>query len=78
VRLLFWHPIFGRLRAWFGLGAPTGRPAVFLGVIDAAPEFLGKMDGDLSLGTINAAAQKLGVIQAAAIRLGKMPVRRGA
>lgn len=100
MKLLFWHPIFGRLRVWFGLGAPTGRPAVFLGLIDAAPVFLGHvdaalslgilapvpalgpaflglMDGNLPLGIVNAVAAKLGVMQAAAMRLGKMPVRRG-
>lgn len=77
MKLLFWHPVFGRLRVWFGFGTPTGRPAVFLGLIDAEPVFLGKVDGRLSLGLVNAAAEKLGVMEGAAIRLGKIPIRAG-
>jgi hypothetical protein len=100
MRTLFWHPIFGRVRAWFGTATPTARPSVFLGLIDAAPSFLGKMDGALSLGIcapesalapfclgfmdghfslgiINAAAQRLGEMQGGALRLGKMPARKG-
>ena len=47
-------------------------------MIDAAPQFLGKMDGNLSLGTIDGAGIDLGTMQASPIRLGQMPVRRGA
>jgi hypothetical protein len=91
MRTLFWHPIFGRVRAWFGTATPTARPSVFLGLIDAAPSFLGIcapesalapfclgfMDGHFSLGIINAAAQRLGEMQGGALRLGKMPARKG-
>lgn len=78
MRVLFWH-ILGRLRAW------VVRPAtaVFLGRIDAAPLFLGKVDAELSLGILAPAPAlapaflglmdgnlSLGIINAAAQKLG--------
>jgi hypothetical protein len=74
---MFWHPILGRLRAWFGIGTPSGRPAVFLGTINGQAIFLGGMDGACSLGSINAVGLDLGTMEAGAVRLGKIPIRRG-
>ncbi len=93
MRLLFWHPIYSRIRAWFGVGTPTARPAIWLGTIDASPVFLGKMDAALPLGVLAPEAAlsplclgfmdgnlSLGVMDAGAEKLGTMqgaPIRLG-
>jgi hypothetical protein len=77
MRHLFWHPIFGRLYAWFGLGTHTSPAALFLGVTDAGPVFLGQADGAFPFGIINAGGLNLGSIEAGPVRLGLVPVRRG-
>lgn len=77
--LLFWHAIYGRIQMWFGIGLPTGRPALWFGVIDAAELQFGQMDADFAFGTIDTTGpNRMGEIDAAPVKLGRMPVRRGA
>lgn len=78
MRLLYWHPLFGRLRRWVAAALPAAQAPLFLGLIDGAAIQGGGIDAaGRDLGTIDAKLA-LGAIDATAVRLGHVPVRPGA
>lgn len=71
---LFWHPLFGRLQNWFGIGTPGGRPAVCLGSLDGCATELGTLNGGgWDLGALDGAGEHMGTLDGGGLSLGDLP-----